>query len=428
MKTIATILCTILLAATLAPDAHAWGAITHAYLVSELGHRGGMPNAQEIYGSTLPDMFNLMYGSPYMDYLWTETHYGFMKIANRCAGRNLEAFAFGFASHNDAWGADLTAHHDARTMPGEGYVIRKVNELVPVLKPQLIDILTAAGVPDAETIADEAAPGLAENFVETAVDLLVKENEDPLVGYRLAIAAQLRDYRVPYRIFGAYARDFADEFDIPLLEATTILLRAEKDYRDLMRTYGIIFTMEMSESISFLVQWGAGLAAEFLKAETGVDIDVSPSILEDFLYDEVLPRVETDYGAEIAATFDYLAGEMGAHGFGAAYALLPASGEGNPATPGGDGEPATPGVTLHQNVPNPFNPATTIEFTLPTGSNVRLAVFDVHGREVAVLVDGHRPEGSHRVTWNAAGLPSGIYFCRITSGAFTATRKMCLLR
>jgi hypothetical protein len=422
MKIIATILCTVLFAATLVTDTLAWGAITHAYFANELGYREGMPNAQEIYGSTLPDMFNLMYGSPYNEYLWMETHYGFMKVANRCSGRNLEAFAFGFASHNDDWGADLTAHRDARTMPGEGYVIAKVNELVPVLKPQLIDILTAAGVPDAATIADDAAPGLAENFVETAVDLLVKENEDPLIGYRLAIAAQLRDYRIPFRIYGAYAVDFADEFDIPLLEAATILLRAEKDCRDLMRTYGIIFTMEMSESISFLLQWGAGLAEEFLKAETGMDIVVSPSILEDFLFDEVLPRIEPDYNAEIAATLTYLAGEMGAHGFGSSYALLPAGGESRPAIPGADG------FRLHQNVPNPFNPITTIEYTLPGGARVRLAVFDVRGREVAVLVDGHQPKGTHRVTWNAAGLPSGIYFCRITAGAFTATRKMCLLR
>ncbi len=420
MKTIVAIFCTTILAAAPVTDAHAWGAITHAYFVNRLGCTGGMPNAQEIYGSTLPDMFNLMYGSPYESYLWTESHYGFMKVVNRCSGRNLEAFAFGFASHNDAWGADLTAHHDARTMPGEGYVIRKVNELVPALKPHLVDILTAAGVPDAETIADDAAPGLTENFVETAVDLLVKENEDPLIGYRLAIAAQLRDYHVPYRIFGAYAADFADEFDIPFIEAAKALLRAEKDYRDLMRTYGVIFTMEMSESITFLVQWGAELAGEFLKAETGKDIVVSPAVLEDFLYNEVLPRIEPDYGAEIAATLTYLAGELGARGFVSAYALLPP--EGDPATPGAGG------FLLHQNVPNPFNPATTIGYTLPEGMHVRLAVYDVRGREVALLVDGHQPEGAHRVTWNAAGLPSGIYFCRITAGVFTATRKMCLLR
>ncbi len=431
MKSIAIILCTILFTAAPVTGAYGWGAITHAYLINGLGCTGGMPNAQEIYGSTLPDMFNLMYGSPYEGYLWTESHYGFMKVANRCSGRSLEAFAFGFVSHNDAWGADLTAHHDARTMPGEGYVIRKVSELVPLLKPHLIDILTAAGVPDAETIADNAAPGLAENFVETAVDLFVKENEDPLIGYRLAIAAQLRDYRIPYRIFGAYAADFADEFDIPFLEAATALLRAEKDYRDLMRTYGIIFTMEMPESITFLVQWGAGLAGEFLKAETGKDIAVSPAVIEDFLYDEVLPRIEPDYGAEITATLAYLAGELNARGFGAAYALLPADGEGNPETPGGKGDPAAPGadgLLLHQNVPNPFNPATTIGYTLPAGARVRLAVYDVRGREVALLVDGYRPEGTHRVTWNAADLPSGIYFCRIAAGAFTATRKMCLLR
>jgi hypothetical protein len=95
------------------------------------------------------------------------------------------------------------------------------------------------------------------------------------------------------------------------------------------------------------------------------------------------------------------------------------------------GDPETPDAIhpmLHQNVPNPFNPSTTIEYSLPVDAHVRLTVFDARGRKAAVLADGHRPAGTHRVTWNAVGLPSGIYFYRITAGAFTATRKMCLLR
>lgn len=442
MKTIATFLWIAVLVTAFATEAGAWGAITHAHLAQELGSQRGLPNAQEIYGSTLPDMFNLMNGSPYKDYLWTETHYGFMKVVNRCRGRSLEAFAFGFASHNDDWAADLTAHHDARIMPGIGYVIAKVDELVPVLKPQLVDILNAAGVPGAEALASRLAPGLAENFVETAVDLLVRENEDPLIGYRLGIAAQLRDYRIPYRIFGAYAVDFADEFGIQLFEAAVILLRTEKEYRDLMRMYGYIFTLEMPQSVSMLSDWGAGLAAGLLRSETGMDIAVPPEMLENFLYDAVLPLIEPDYSAEIAATLDYLEDEMGAHGFGAAAALLPVDGDGGGETPD------AAGFRLHQNVPNPFNPTTTIAYTLPTATHVKLGVYDVRGREIAVLVDGHRPAGAHSAVWNAAGMPSGIYFCRITAeartagaftaeartaeartaGAFTAARKMCLLR
>lgn len=422
MKTIATFLWIAVLVATFATDAGAWGSITHAHLANELGAQRGLPNAQEIYGSTLPDMFNLMHGSPYKDYLWTETHYGFMKVANRCGGRNLDAFAFGFVSHNDDWAADLTAHHDARTMPGIGYVIAKVNALVPALKPQLVDLLNAAGVPGAEALADQLAPGLAENFVETAVDLLVRENEDPLIGYRLSIAAQLRDYRIPFRIFGAYAADFAGEFGIPLFEAAVILLRAEKEYRDLMRMYGYIFTLEMSQSVTLLSNWGAELAAGLLKAETGMDIAVPPEMLEDFLYEDVLPLIEPDYSAEIAATLDYLEVGMAAHGFGAAAALLPANGS------GGGESPDAVSFQLHQNVPNPFNPTTTIAYTLPGAAHVKLAVYDVRGREVAVLVDGYQPAGTHDAAWNASGVPSGVYFCRITTGTFSATRKMCLLR
>jgi hypothetical protein len=304
-------------------------------------------------------------------------------------------------------------------MPGIGYVIAKVNELVPVLKPLLVDILSAGGVSDAEDVADAVAPGLAENFVETAVDLLVRENEDPSIGYRLAIAAQLRDYRIPFRIFGAHVTDFAREFKISVIDAGGILRREEHGYRELMRAYGLIFTREMSESVTQLARMGADLAAGFLKAETGIAVAVDPQILEDFLYDEVLPILEPDYAEEIAATLAYLASEMEEHGFDASSNLVSAD--------GGDAPDAS-GSLLHRNVPNPFNPTTTIAYTIPSDAHVRIAVYNVRGREIDVLANGHRAGGTHEIVWNASGLPSGVYFCRLTAGAFTATRKMCLLR
>ena len=59
---------------------------------------------------------------------------------------------------------------------------------------------------------------------------------------------------------------------------------------------------------------------------------------------------------------------------------------------------------------------------------VRLVVYDVRGREVARLVDGALPAAQYRVTWQAAGVPSGVYIYRITAGAFIETRRMVLLR
>jgi predicted esterase len=80
--------------------------------------------------------------------------------------------------------------------------------------------------------------------------------------------------------------------------------------------------------------------------------------------------------------------------------------------------------SLGQNFPNPFNPATTIGFELPEAGAVTLKVYDVLGRDVATLVDGVLAAGRHTSDWNAAGVPSGVYFYRLSasSGASTAQR------
>jgi hypothetical protein len=84
---------------------------------------------------------------------------------------------------------------------------------------------------------------------------------------------------------------------------------------------------------------------------------------------------------------------------------------------------------LQQNFPNPFNPATNISFSIPLQSAVHLSVIDLLGREVAVLVnDDLRNAGSYTITWNAAGVSSGVYFYRLQAGDFVSTRKLILLK
>ncbi|RJP78429.1 MAG: T9SS C-terminal target domain-containing protein, partial [Candidatus Zixiibacteriota bacterium] len=78
--------------------------------------------------------------------------------------------------------------------------------------------------------------------------------------------------------------------------------------------------------------------------------------------------------------------------------------------------------------PNPFNPSTTIRFSLPEASDVTLTVFDLTGRAVANLVNGHREAGTHAVTFEAAHLASGMYVYCLQAGEYTATGKMMLLK
>ena len=83
---------------------------------------------------------------------------------------------------------------------------------------------------------------------------------------------------------------------------------------------------------------------------------------------------------------------------------------------------------LGQNYPNPFNPSTVIPFQLLSAGRVRLAVVDLLGREVRLLVDEQREAGSHTVAFDASELASGVYLYRLMSGGVTQTKKMLLLR
>jgi len=91
---------------------------------------------------------------------------------------------------------------------------------------------------------------------------------------------------------------------------------------------------------------------------------------------------------------------------------------------------------LLQNYPNPFNPKTAISYKLLANSFVNIRLFDVLGREVAVLVNEIRAAGTHTVHWNASPLPSGVYYCRLSvtdavqtiTQRFEASTKMLLLK
>lgn len=85
------------------------------------------------------------------------------------------------------------------------------------------------------------------------------------------------------------------------------------------------------------------------------------------------------------------------------------------------------GIILRQNYPNPFNPETTIEFAVPRAQNVRLAIYDMLGREVAVLLNGRQVAGAYQVHFDAWNYNSGMYLYRLETEAGTITKTMLLL-
>jgi hypothetical protein len=102
---------------------------------------------------------------------------------------------------------------------------------------------------------------------------------------------------------------------------------------------------------------------------------------------------------------------------------------GNPAMGVHEAPGASPnGFQLHPNYPNPFNPATSVSYELPSACDVRLTVGDVMGREVAVLEQGRKAAGAHRIEFDGTRLAGGVYFCRLQAGSEVMTRKMVLLK
>ncbi len=86
------------------------------------------------------------------------------------------------------------------------------------------------------------------------------------------------------------------------------------------------------------------------------------------------------------------------------------------------------GYMLLQNFPNPFNPATTISFSIAESEFVTLKVYDVLGKEIELLVNEEKPAGNYKIQFDANSLPSGIYFYSISAGGFHQTKKMILVR
>jgi hypothetical protein len=83
---------------------------------------------------------------------------------------------------------------------------------------------------------------------------------------------------------------------------------------------------------------------------------------------------------------------------------------------------------LSQNYPNPFNPTTTIEFSLPARSNVHLVLVDMLGRIVREIATGEYAAGTHRVTLDASGLASGVYFYKLQANSFIDVKKLILMK
>jgi len=115
---------------------------------------------------------------------------------------------------------------------------------------------------------------------------------------------------------------------------------------------------------------------------------------------------------EVIADLDYSVYGMGQFSIGRAEAKLPIPDD----------------YSLSQAYPNPFNPVTTLDFALPIDGKVSLTVYDMQGREVALLINGNMDAGYHSIVWNARSHASGMYFVTLIAGEFIKTQKLMLVK
>lgn len=139
-------------------------------------------------------------------------------------------------------------------------------------------------------------------------------------------------------------------------------------------------------------------------------------------------RQQSGTTRNLNSVFSYISDEFG-WAAGDSGTILHTTDGGGPITEVSESDLQLPvAATLGQNFPNPFNPTTTIEFSLPHGEFVMLSIFNILGETVATLVSENLPAGIHHATWNAQGSPSGIYFYRLRSATFIKSKKVVLLR
>jgi hypothetical protein len=162
--------------------------------------------------------------------------------------------------------------------------------------------------------------------------------------------------------------------------------------------------------------------AEFTGSQTSPERTVPADLNEPVYFNETLSGLQTGttyYARVVAVNSD-------ASTVGTTQSFV--AGVTTSAETWDDGRGTMDGFALEQNYPNPFNPTTEIRFSLPSSHVTRLTVYDLMGRQIAVLVDGPKAAGEHSVTFDATGLSSGVYMVELMAEGQRVTRLMTLLK
>lgn len=282
----------------------AWGPATHAYIAKQLC--GDYYDIYEIYGSVLPDFYNDKFDAPYNAYLTKIAHYNLDKLKKESRKNNLYNFALGYISHNEKWGADLTAHKKARTIKkGKGYIIEKIKILAPIITSELSEFLKNQGASQHLIVANLLSSEITHPLLEFAVDIKIKSNEDSIIGADLIYSAENRSDVIPDILALSYANSLSKKFKISIDAAIDIIKDSEKSFQSLMIIYGEILNQETNQSILQLSEDFSIIINTYLNKIYSNEYFLTPEIMERFIK-YAIDIIEDDYSKEVSETIKYL--------------------------------------------------------------------------------------------------------------------------
>ena len=292
-----------------AGPARAWNIGTHVYVVEKLlAPQVAAPSLlmEAAYGSTALDLFNNDFTPPGL-YLqqWLHDPSGelFMEVwrEGATAAPAHRAFAFGLVSHNNAWGADATAHVvDIASGQGPGWTYAKSELLLGIIGPSL--------PPEFQQLPHEVLVEVGHILIEQAVDLLMLQ-VDPSLGAKLMAAAAARSPSDPARLEVAWSGPFAELLGSNA--AGVQMIRAyEAGSREMVMAYG--WALSQPNALDLLSWQIAVVATDFLGVPPDRAEDFFPLIKGGIELSELL--CAGDFYQEIEGTVAWVGANMAAHG------------------------------------------------------------------------------------------------------------------
>lgn len=299
--------------------ASSWSQATHAYIAGRLGARVGYDNLNEMWGSVGPDMFIFIF-DPTVCPTWIDnqiqgtTSETSMKIWKAASTDSEYVLAYGFVSHNDSWGADHTAHVSCFTCgQDDGYIIAKAKALLKTpLKPanphRTFDkVFAGVGMSPYERLM------VAHLITEYAIDIMLRNDVDPSLGWKLERAAHNRSKNFPALLVKAFAEDYADYcFGGDYPTAAFALTAAEEEHRSNMIFLGQAISEPEPVAVHLLAEQVVAVLPAFLGGLLPVPEAEAIEIVKAAIY--AFMAICADYMAEIDATIEFVDKNLKDHG------------------------------------------------------------------------------------------------------------------